>query len=222
MDGLTILPPASRGTARRSAALTAAGGDLGRDGRSRRRVRLPLIGRLLAAGSASEGTIPAFGPHRTVYIGTADVPRGPDSGCTAGRARQDIRSELFSSLPSSTGRGENPADLLRAQRAVLEPDRRGDRVAPSPHRRVRPTLLAWRGHRGRRPGLPPTPSRPESRHPLARRHFPPPPLTARCIEYPERNVFTLYRHPTLAACWRPKSALSFRKDIVDVRYPRVF
>jgi DNA-binding PadR family transcriptional regulator len=128
------------------AQLTATEGDLGRVWQIPKAVVYRAIGRLLEAGLiAPEGTEPGLGPQRTVYTATH---AGRDA---AGRwlhapvehVRQ-IRSELLLKLALLDRAGENPAALLQAQRAVLEPI-----VAAIETRRAHSagfdaTLLAWR------------------------------------------------------------------------------
>jgi DNA-binding PadR family transcriptional regulator len=128
------------------AQLTASGGHLGRVWQIPKAVVYRAIGRLLEAGLiVPEGTEPGLGPQRTVYAATDD-----------GRAVaqrwlhepvehvRDIRSELLLKLALLDRADEDPAGLLRAQRAVLEPlvgaieSRRADSQG------FDATLLAWR------------------------------------------------------------------------------
>jgi hypothetical protein len=125
--------------------------DRGR-GRPRARLADPESGRLPRdrpppGGGliAPEGTEPGLGPQRTVYTAT---DAGRDA---AGRWLhapvehvREIRSELLLKLALLDRAGENPAALLQAQRAVLEPI-----VAAIETRRAHSagfdaTLLAWR------------------------------------------------------------------------------
>ena len=128
------------------AQLTAAGGDLGRVWQIPKAVVYRSIGRLLDAGLiVPEGTEPGLGPQRTVYSATADGREAADRWLHAPVEHvRDIRSELLLKLALLDRAGENPADLLRAQRAVLEPI-----VEAIESRRARSagfdaTLLAWR------------------------------------------------------------------------------
>ena len=128
------------------AQLTAADGELGRVWQIPKAVVYRAIGRLLEAGLiAPGGTEPGLGPQRTVYTAT---DAGRDA---AGRwlhapvehVRQ-IRSELLLKLALLDRAGEDPAALIQAQRAVLEPI-----VAAIETRRAHSagfdaTLLAWR------------------------------------------------------------------------------
>jgi len=128
------------------AQLTAAGGRLGRVWQIPKAVVYRAIGRLLDAGLiVSEFTEPGMGPQRTVYTAT-------DQGHAAA-ARwlhepvehvRELRSELLLKLALLDRAGEDPAPLLRAQRAVLEP-----LVAALDSRHANgggfdATLLAWR------------------------------------------------------------------------------
>ena len=128
------------------AQLTAAEGDLGRVWQIPKAVVYRAIGRLLEAGLiVPEGTEPGFGPQRTVYTATAD---GRDAAACWLHAPvehvREIRSELLLKLALLERTGENPAPLLQAQRAVLEPiveaieSRRGRSAG------FDATLLAWR------------------------------------------------------------------------------
>ena len=128
------------------AQLTAAGGDLGRVWQIPKAVVYRSIGRLLDAGLiVPEGTEPGLGPQRTVYAAT-------DGGRAAAQRWlhepvehvRDIRSELLLKLAFLDRAGEDAADLLHAQRAVLEPlaDAIESRRAASEG--FDATLLAWR------------------------------------------------------------------------------
>jgi PadR family transcriptional regulator AphA len=128
------------------AQLTAADGDLGRVWQIPKAVVYRAIGRLLDAGLiAPEGTEPGLGPQRTVYAAT-DVGRtAADRWLHAPVEHvRAIRSELLLKLALLDRAGENPAPLLQAQRAVLEPI-----AVAIESRRARSagfdaTLLAWR------------------------------------------------------------------------------
>jgi PadR family transcriptional regulator AphA len=128
------------------AQLTAADGELGRVWQIPKAVVYRAIGRLLAAGLiAPEGTERGLGPQRTVYTAT---DAGRDAANRWLRAPvehvRQIRSELLLKLALLDRAGENPAALLQAQRAALEPI-----LAAIETRRGRSTgfdatLLAWR------------------------------------------------------------------------------
>jgi DNA-binding PadR family transcriptional regulator len=128
------------------AQLTAADGELGRVWQIPKAVVYRAIGRLLEAGLiAPEGTEPGLGPQRTVYTVTADGRAAAGRWLFAPVEHvREIRSELLLKLALLDRAGENPAPLLQAQRAVLEP-----LVEAIDSRRARSdgfdaTLLAWR------------------------------------------------------------------------------
>lgn len=128
------------------AQLTAADGELGRVWQIPKAVVYRAIGRLLDAGLiAPEGTEPGLGPQRTVYTVTADGRAAAGRWLFAPVEHvREIRSELLLKLALLDRAGENPAPLLRAQRAVLEP-----LVGAIESRRARSDgfdaiLLAWR------------------------------------------------------------------------------
>jgi DNA-binding PadR family transcriptional regulator len=128
------------------AQLTAADGELGRVWQIPKAVVYRAIGRLLEAGLiAPEGTEPGLGPQRTVYTVTADGRAAAGRWLFAPVEHvREIRSELLLKLALLDRAGENPAPLLQAQRAVLEP-----LVGAIESRRARSdgfdaTLLAWR------------------------------------------------------------------------------
>jgi PadR family transcriptional regulator AphA len=128
------------------AQLTAADGELGRVWQIPKAVVYRAIGRLLEAGLiAPEGTEPGLGPQRTVYTATPDG-RGASARWLHAPVEhvREIRSELLLKLALLDRAGEDPAALLREQRAVLEPI-----VAAIESRRALSsgfdaTLLAWR------------------------------------------------------------------------------
>src|SRR5258708_16855658 len=102
---------------------TAPGGDLGRIWQIPKAVVYRAIGRLVDAGLiVPEGTEPGLGPQRTVYAVTAQGREAADRWLhpPLEHVRQ-IRSELLLKLALLDKAGENPAELLAAQRAVLEP-----------------------------------------------------------------------------------------------------
>jgi DNA-binding PadR family transcriptional regulator len=105
------------------ARLTAPGGELGRIWQIPKAVIYRAIGRLLDSGLVTpEGTQPGLGPLRTVYTAT---PAGREAvRCwlhTPVQHVRDIRSHLLLKLALLDRAGDDPADLLRGQRAVLEP-----------------------------------------------------------------------------------------------------
>jgi DNA-binding PadR family transcriptional regulator len=125
---------------------TAPRGDLGRIWQIPKAVVYRAIGRLLDAGLiVPEGTEPGLGPQRTVYTVTTE---GRDA---AGRwlhapvehVRQ-IRSELLLKLALLDRAGESPAELLVAQRAMLEPIAQAIEARRAASTGFDSTLLAWR------------------------------------------------------------------------------
>ena len=128
------------------AQLTAAGGELGRVWQIPKAVIYRAIGRLLAAGLIRpEFREPGMGPQRTVYTAT---PAGREAAQrwlhTPVAHVRDIRSHLLLKLALLDRAGEDPADLLRRQREVLEPITRAIEATPAPGGGFDATLLAWR------------------------------------------------------------------------------
>ena len=128
------------------AQLTASGGDLGRVWQVPKAVVYRAIGRLLDAGLiVPEGTEPGLGPQRTVYAAT-------DGGRAAAQRWlhepvehvREIRSELLLKLALLDRAGDDPADLLAAQRAVLEPLVGAIESRRAVSQGFDATLLAWR------------------------------------------------------------------------------
>src|ERR1700756_167203 len=104
------------------AQLTAADGELGRVWQIPKAVVYRAIGRLLDGGFiVPEGTEPGLGPQRTVYRATA-AGREPAGRGLHARVEhvREIRSALLLKLALLDRAGDDPASLLRAQRAVLE------------------------------------------------------------------------------------------------------
>ena len=125
---------------------TAPGGDLGRIWQVPKAVVYRAIGRLLDAGLiVPEGTEPGLGPQRTVYTVTADGRQAGDRWLHSPveHVRQ-IRSELLLKLALLDRAGENPAGLLAAQRAVLEPIAQAIEARCAVSTGFDSTLLAWR------------------------------------------------------------------------------
>jgi len=129
------------------AQLTAPGGDLGRVWLIPKAVIYRAIGRLLDAELiAAEATEPGHGgPQRTVYTAT---PRGREAADRWLHSPVDhvreIRSHFLLKLALLDRAGEDPADLLRAQRAVLEPIARAIEASHGSSTGFDATLLAWR------------------------------------------------------------------------------
>jgi DNA-binding PadR family transcriptional regulator len=128
------------------AQLTAHDGELGRVWQIPKAVIYRAIGRLLDAGLiAPEGTEPGLGPQRTVYTAT---PRGREAAqCwlhTPVEHVRDIRSQLLLKLALLDWAGDDPAGLLRSQRAVLEPIAEAIEAKRAKCGGFDATLLAWR------------------------------------------------------------------------------
>ncbi|HEY7262185.1 MAG TPA: PadR family transcriptional regulator [Trebonia sp.] len=128
------------------AQLTAADGELGRVWQIPKAVVYRAIGRLLDAGLVvPEGKEPGLGPQRTVYTvtpaGRAAVRRWLRTPVAHVR---DIRSHLLLKLAMLDRAGDDPTDLLRSQREVLEPITRAIESSHAPGGGFDATLLAWR------------------------------------------------------------------------------
>ena len=128
------------------AQLTTPCGELGRVWQIPRPVIYRAIGRLAEAGLiAPESVEPGLGPQRTIYTATAAgrqaVQRWLDTPVEHVR---DIRSHLLLKLALLDRAGADPADLLRRQRAVLEPIARAIEAGPPPRAGFDTTLQAWR------------------------------------------------------------------------------
>jgi|SRR5450756_135660 len=128
------------------AQLTAHGGELGRVWQIPKAVVYRAIGRLLDAELiAPEGTEPGLGPQRTVYTAT---PRGRGAADLWLHAPVDhvreLRSQFLLKLAMLDRAGESPADLLRAQRAALEPIAQAIGASHASSTGFDATLLAWR------------------------------------------------------------------------------
>ncbi len=128
------------------AQLTAHGGELGQVWQVPKAVIYRAIGRLLDSGLiVPEGTEPGLGPQRTVYAAT---PRGREAAQrwlhTPVSHVRDIRSQLLLKLALLDRAGDDPADLLRRQRAVLEPIVKAIEAGRAECGGFDATLLAWR------------------------------------------------------------------------------
>jgi DNA-binding PadR family transcriptional regulator len=128
------------------AQLTAPDGDLGRVWQIQKAVVYRAIGRLLDADLiAAEGTEPGQGPQRTVYTAT---PPGSAAAArwlhTPVEHVRDIRSHLLLKLALLDRAGDDPADLLDAQQAVLEPIAAAIEARHAASAGFDATLLAWR------------------------------------------------------------------------------
>lgn len=127
------------------AQLTSAEGDLGRVWQVPKAVVYRAIGRLAEAELiAPESVEPGQGPQRTVYAAT---PKGREAArewlCTPVGHVREIRSHLLLKLALLDRAHEDPGELLRRQRGVLEPI-----VAAIGEQSADPgfdtVLLAWR------------------------------------------------------------------------------
>jgi DNA-binding PadR family transcriptional regulator len=128
------------------AQLTAAGGELGRVWRIPKAVIYRAIGRLLEAGLVvAEGTQQGLGPQRTVFAAT---PAGREAAQrwlhTPVEHIRDMRSQLLLKLALLDRAGDDPSDLLRRQREVLEPIARAIEARHPAGGGFDATLLAWR------------------------------------------------------------------------------
>jgi DNA-binding PadR family transcriptional regulator len=128
------------------AQLTAQDGELGRVWQIPKAVIYRAIGRLLDAGLVTpEGTQPGLGPQRTVYTAT---PAGREAAQrwlhTPVEHVRDMRSHLLLKLALLDRAGDDPADLLRRQRAVLEPIATAIEARRAECGGFDATLLAWR------------------------------------------------------------------------------
>ena len=126
--------------------LTAPGGELGRIWRIPRPVVYRAIGRLLDAGLImAESVEPGLGPQRTIYTVTA---RGREEAerwlCTPVEHIRDIRSHLLIKLSLLHRAGRDPAELIRRQRAALEPIARAIQAPHDERDGFDEILLAWR------------------------------------------------------------------------------
>jgi len=126
--------------------LTAADGELGRVWHIPKAVIYRAIGRLLDAGLVSpEGTEPGLGPQRTVYTATPAGRRAAQRWLhTPVEHVRDIRSHLLLKLALLDRAGDDPANLLRGQRAILEPIAAAIEAQRAQSGGFDATLLAWR------------------------------------------------------------------------------
>jgi PadR family transcriptional regulator AphA len=128
------------------AQLTGHDGELGRVWHIPKAVIYRSVGRLLEAGLiAPEYTEAGLGPQRTVYTAT---PRGRVAARrwlnTPVDHVREIRSQLLLKLALLDRAGDDPADLLRRQREVLEPIARSIEAKRDECGGFDATLLAWR------------------------------------------------------------------------------
>jgi DNA-binding PadR family transcriptional regulator len=126
--------------------LTASDGELGRIWRIPRPVVYRAIGRLLDAGFITpESVEPGLGPQRTIYTVT---PRGREEAehwlNTPVEHVRDMRSHLLIKLALLYRAGRDPADLLKRQRAALDPIARAMQAPQAEPDGFDEILLAWR------------------------------------------------------------------------------
>jgi DNA-binding PadR family transcriptional regulator len=128
------------------AQLTASEGELGRVWQIPKAVIYRSIGRLLDGGLIEpEGTEPGQGPQRTVYAATPEGRAAAQRWLhTPVEHVRDIRSQLLLKLALLDRAGDDPADLLCAQREVLEPIARALEAKRADCDGFEATLLAWR------------------------------------------------------------------------------
>ena len=128
------------------AQLTAPDGDLGRIWRIPRPVVYRSLGRLVEAGLITpESVEPGLGPQRTIYGVTAQGHREAEYwlGTPVEHVR-DIRSHLLIKLALLYRSGMNPADLLKRQRAFLDPIAQAIEAQRAEVEGFDAVLLAWR------------------------------------------------------------------------------
>jgi DNA-binding PadR family transcriptional regulator len=126
--------------------LTAPDGELGRIWRIPRPVVYRAIGRLLDAGFIiPESVEPGLGPQRTIYSvtapGRAEAERWLNTPVEHVR---DMRSQLLIKLALLHRADRDPADLLRRQRAALDPIARAMQAPQAKPDGFEEILLAWR------------------------------------------------------------------------------
>ena len=128
------------------AQLTAADGELGRVWQIPKAVIYRAIGRLVEAGLVlPQSTEQGLGPQRTIYAATTVGSEAAQRWLhTPVEHVRDIRSHLLLKLALLDRVGDDPTDLLRGQRVVLEPIAKAiedQRVQADGFDAV---LLAWR------------------------------------------------------------------------------
>jgi DNA-binding PadR family transcriptional regulator len=128
------------------ARLTAPGGDLGRIWQIPRPVVYRSITRLLDAGLLTQDAVESGrGPQRTLYAVTPEGRRlAAEWLDTPVEHVRDVRSHLLVKLALLDRAGHDPSDLLRRQRAALEPIARAIQAERPGADGFDVTLLAWR------------------------------------------------------------------------------
>ena len=128
------------------ARLTAPRGELGRIWQIPRPVIYRAIGRLVEADLVRpESVQPGLGPQRTIFAATPQGRQAAKDWLDTPVAHvRDIRSHLLLKLALLDRTGADPGDLLRRQRAVLEPIARAIESGQPAGDGFDATLLAWR------------------------------------------------------------------------------
>jgi PadR family transcriptional regulator AphA len=128
------------------AALTGPQAELGRVWHIPRPVVYRAMGRLAQAGLITpQWTEPGLGPQRTIFAATADGRQAAERWLsTSVQHIRDIRSHLLLKLALLDRAGIDPTDLLRQQRAILEPIAGAIEAGPPPPQGFGTTLQAWR------------------------------------------------------------------------------
>jgi PadR family transcriptional regulator AphA len=128
------------------ARLTAPGGELGRIWHIPRPVVYRSIGRLLDAGLIAPAAVESGrGPQRTIYTVTAQGQQAATRWLdTPVEHVRDVRTQLLLKLALLDRAGRDPTDLLRRQRAVLEPIAAAIGSERPQRKGFDATLLAWR------------------------------------------------------------------------------
>ena len=128
------------------ARLTGPDGELGRIWRVPRPIVYRAIGRLVAAGLIIPVSVePGQGPQRTIYTATEQGHQEAERwlGTPVEHVR-DIRSKLLIKLALLYRAGRDPADLIRRQRAALEPIAQAAQDPAAELDGFDAILLAWR------------------------------------------------------------------------------
>lgn len=128
------------------AQMTASDGELGRVWQIPKAVVYRAIGRLLEADLITpEGVEPGQGPQRTVYAATPEGrERSREWLHTPVEHVREMRSALLLKLALIGRAGDDPSDLLRRQRAVLEPIAEAIAERQAGSAGFDTVLLAWR------------------------------------------------------------------------------
>ena len=128
------------------ARITAPGGELGQIWHIPRPVVYRSLGRLLDAGLITPTAIESGrGPQRTIYTATAQGRQAAARWLdTPVEHIRDVRTQLLLKLALLDRAGRDPTDLLRRQRAVLEPIAAAIKAERPQGKGFDATLLAWR------------------------------------------------------------------------------